>query len=90
MRTYPTRAVIVATALSTLLFGGTAGVATAAQQASTGNSVAVSTPHRVPTCTQLPGKWAYRWHSGYHRGPVIGLHNLSHYGYVWIPGVRVC
>lgn len=92
MRTYPTGAVIVATALSALLFGGTAGVATAAQQAPTGNSVAVSTPHSVPTiCFQQPGRYVYRFHNLTHYGPAIGrVHSGPHYGYVWQPGRVVC
>lgn len=91
MRTYPTRAAIVATALSALLFGGTAGVATAAQQAPTGNSVTVSTPHRAPTCFKTQARWVYRFHNLNHFGPAIGrYHSGPHYGYVWESGRVVC
>lgn len=90
MRTHPTRTAIVATALSALLLGGTAGVATAAQQAPTGNPVTVSTPDRVPTCITVQGRWVKRFHSGFHYGPIAGYHNASHYAYIWQPGGVRC
>ncbi len=90
MRTHPTGSAIVATALSALLLGGTAGVATAAQQAPPGNPVTVSTPHHVPTCASVPGRWVKRWHSGYHYGPIVGYHNANHYAYVWESAHMMC